>query len=130
MKESQIGKFLELCGGNELDTNQIYVALKRAEHDNILTYQGFVRSLENQMNDVKIDPYVVVETLLKMYFKTKKVSIAKLDKFFKEFATYFEPGDVGMLIREAKVLIRGEENKILITEIASLVRNGIEGYSK
>lgn len=42
------------------------------------------------MNDVKVDPYILVYNLLDMHFKEKKkVSYDKLLTFFKEFESYF-----------------------------------------
>lgn len=65
-------------------SNQVSVALAHIQLHN------FLKSIEMVMNDVKLDPYILVSKLLTTYYSgMEKIKIADFKKFFIRFETYF-----------------------------------------
>jgi len=78
------------------------------------------------MNDVKLDPYILVSKLLTTYYSGfEKISYSDFKKFFVRFKSYFIENDVNLFLMEVKMLCRRDE-LIDINEIASMIRNDIE----
>ena len=78
------------------------------------------------MNDVKLDPYILVSKLLTTYYSgMDKVKFIDFKKFFQRFETYFQANDILLFLAEVELLQRREE-MVDISEIASMIRNDIE----
>ena len=53
------------------------------------------------MNDVKLDPYILVSKLLTTYFSgMEKVKFDDFKKFFTRFESYFQPNDIILFLKE------------------------------
>jgi hypothetical protein len=51
-----------------------------------------MKAVEMIMNDVKLDPFILVSKLLTTYFSgMEKVNIEEFKKFFARFESYFLP---------------------------------------
>ena len=62
-------------------------------------------AIEMVLNDVKLDPFVLVSKLLQTYYSgMEKVRFQDLRKFFQRFETYFVPGDVLAFLIEVENL--------------------------
>jgi len=82
------------------------------------------------MNDVKLDPFILVSKLLTTYYSgMEKITFQDFKKFFLRFESYFLEQDVKLFLNEVKLLMRRDE-LIDINEIASMVRNDIECMPK
>lgn len=82
------------------------------------------------LNDVKLDPFILVSKLLTTYYSgMEKVKFEDFRKFFARFETYFIKSDIVMFLKEAELLVR-REHLIDIDEIASMIRNDIECMPK
>ena len=58
-------------------------------------------SVEQVINDVKVDPYILVLTLFQMFFDNKdRVEYNQLLKFFGEFSSYFKEEDIDGFLKE------------------------------
>jgi hypothetical protein len=91
---------------------------------------NFIRAIEMVMNDVKLDPYILVSKLLTTYYSGfEKISYSDFKKFFVRFQSYFLEQDVKLFLMEVKLLCRRDE-LIEINEIASMIRNDIEMMPK
>jgi hypothetical protein len=78
------------------------------------------------MNDVKLDPYILVSKLLTTYYSgMEKIKFTDFKKFFARFETYFQPSDITLFLAEVELLQRREE-MVDILEIACMIRNDIE----
>lgn len=78
------------------------------------------------MNDVKLDPFILVSKLLTTYYSgLEKIKFADFRKFFKRFETYFQGNDAELFLQEVELLMRRDE-LVDINEIASMIRNDIE----
>jgi hypothetical protein len=65
-------------------TNQVTVALAHIQLHN------FLKSVEMVMNDVKLDPYILVSKLLTTYYSgMEKIKLQDFKKFFVRFEAYF-----------------------------------------
>lgn len=79
------------------------------------------------LNDMKLDPFILVQKLLGMFFSgVQKIRYEDFDNFIRRFETYFNEPDLDLFLREVKMLERGEDETIDINEIASMIKNDIE----
>jgi len=82
------------------------------------------------INDVKVDPYLMVLHMMLMFFNgQKRVHFDQLRQFFSEFDSYFEPGDIEGFLGEVAYLKRGSE-EVALQELASMVRDDVEHFAK
>jgi hypothetical protein len=82
------------------------------------------------MNDVKLDPYILVSKLLTTYYSgMEKIKIEDFKKFFVRFESYFQPRDVALFMKEVE-LLRRRDDLVDINEIASMIRCDIEQLPK
>lgn len=66
-----------------------------------LNYEDFSKAVEMNMNDSKVDPFILVFFLLKMFFNNQsKVRFSEFKTFFGEFITYFEGNDIDLFLNE------------------------------
>jgi len=87
---------------------------------------NFIKAIEMVLNDVKLDPYILVSKLLTTYYSgQEKIPFEDFAKFFSRFDTYFVKNDAKMFLKEAQLLVR-RDSLIDINEIASMIRNDIE----
>lgn len=91
---------------------------------------NLIRAIEMVLNDVKLDPFILVSKLLTTYYSgMQKVKFDDFKKFFNRFETYFISSDIVMFLREAEMLVRRDQ-LIDLDEIASMIRNDIECMPK
>jgi hypothetical protein len=87
---------------------------------------NFIKATEMVMNDVKLDPYILVSKLLATYYSgMEKIKFQDFRQFFLRFESYFQGNDVDLFLQEVKLLQRRDE-LVDINEIASMIRNDIE----
>lgn len=78
------------------------------------------------MNDVKLDPFILVSKLLSTYYSgMEKIKFQDFKKFFTRFEPYFQSSDVTLFLKEVE-LIQRRDDLVDIIEIASMIRNDIE----
>jgi hypothetical protein len=91
---------------------------------------NFIRAVEMVMNDVKLDPFVLVSKLLITFFSgSEKVKFEDFKKFFFRFESYFSANDVALFLSEVEGLCRSDE-MVDINEVASMIRNDVESLPK
>lgn len=79
------------------------------------------------INDMKLDPFILVQKLFGMFFSgVQKIKFDDFELFIRRFETYFNEPDLDLFLREVKLLERGEEDLIAIDEIAGMIKNDIE----
>ena len=68
---------------------------------------NLIKAIEMVLNDVKLDPFILVSKLLTTYYSgMEKIRFEDFKKFFIRFDSYFQPGDVVMFLREVELLAR------------------------
>ena len=68
---------------------------------NIIQRENFIQAVEMVMNDVKLDPYILVYKLLIFFYPgNENLSLDELKQFFARFASYFQGNDVDMFLKE------------------------------
>lgn len=91
---------------------------------------NYIKAIEMVLNDVKLDPFILVSKLLTTYYSgMEKVKFDDFKKFFNRFESYFIKSDIVMFLREAELLVRRDQ-LISIDEIACMIRNDIECMPK
>jgi hypothetical protein len=54
------------------------------------------------LNDIKLDPYILVyKLLLTFYSGQEQITMQNFKKFFARFETYFQGNDIKMFLKEA-----------------------------
>ena len=92
--------------------------------------QNFTQAVEMVMNDVKLDPYILVYKLLIFFYSgNETLSMPELKKFFARFETYFQGNDVQMFLKEVALLLR-KNDMVDIKEIASMIKNDVEMFPR
>ena len=93
-------------------------------------YRDFSLAVENVINDVKVDPYYLVQHLLDVFFNGRqKVLYDDLITFFGEFSSYFENNDIEDFMKEVQFIKRQNE-EVDIAELASMIRVDVEQFYK
>ena len=91
---------------------------------------NFIKAVEMVMNDVKLDPFILVSKLLTTYYSgMEKIKAEDFKKFFVRFESYFQPRDVTLFLKEVDLLKR-RDDLVDINEIASMIRCDIEQLPK
>ena len=92
--------------------------------------QNFISAIEMVMNDVKLDPYILVYKLLLFFYSgNEHLQMRDIKKFFARFETYFLKDDIRLFLKELELLKR-REDLIDIKEIASLIKADVEMFPK
>ena len=92
--------------------------------------QNFTQAVEMVMNDVKLDPYILVYKLLIFFYSgTENLALPDLKKFFARFETYFQGNDIRLFLKEVALLKR-RNDMVDIKEIASMIKNDVEMFPR
>ena len=68
---------------------------------------NFMCAVEMVMNDIKLDPYILVyKLLLTFYSGQEKITMSNFKKFFARFETYFQGNDIKMFLKEIALFQR------------------------
>ena len=87
-------------------------------------------SIESISNDVKVDPYDVVKSILQVFLNGRtEISFEELREFFSQYHNYFTKEDVKIFMSEVMAIQR-DGARIDIQEIASLIRDDIECFAR
>ncbi len=117
--------------GANLTQQESYLLLKKANSQgDVINYKEFSLTVEQVINDAKVDAFYLVHHLLDLFFNGKeKIQYRDLEQFFGEFATYFEEEDRIRFLEEVKFIKRGSD-EIDINELASMIRDDVEFFFK
>lgn len=75
---------LSMDNARNRSPSEISIALSHIQLHN------FIKACEMVMNDVKLDPYILVSKLITTYYSgMEKIKFADFKKFFARFETYF-----------------------------------------
>lgn len=92
--------------------------------------QNFIAAIEMIMNDVKLDPYILVHRLLRFFYSGHEhLQMRDIKKFFARFETYFQKDDIRLFLKEVELLKR-EHDLIDIKEIASMIKGDVEMFPR
>lgn len=108
---SELGSLARLCGTN-INGMDALILLKKCKSDGTtLNFSNFLVSIEQNMNDVKIDAYQVVKEILSLYFNGKdRITMDELELFFDTFGYYFDEMDKYDFINEVTFIKLGQED--------------------
>jgi len=117
--------------GDKLKKLESYLLIRKADWDgDKVSYEELSKAILYTTNDVKVDPYDVISRIFLMLANVEyKLSLEQLEEFFEEYKGYFELDDVIEFREEILSLQRGG-GEIDIQEIASLIRDDIEGFPR
>lgn len=97
---------------------------------NHIQIHSLVKAVEMVINDSMLDPYLVVNKLLNLFFaNVQRVSLDDFKTFMYRFESYFNKDDLRFFLREVEQLERSD-GLIDLSEIAALVRNDIESMPR
>ena len=125
-----INQFALLCG-YDTTKEENFIMLKKGNcRAEIIDFLELVNAIEKTANDVKVDPYDVVKTMLYIKLdKKERIYIEDIKEFFYSHGGYFIESDIHDLIREL-VSIQREGMLISTSEVASLIRDDIECFPR
>ena len=73
-------------------------------HNNPMAFiqlNNFISAIEMVLNDIKLDPYILVyKLLLTFYSGQEQLTMSNFKKFFARFETYFEGNDIKIFLKE------------------------------
>eukprot|EP00347_Sterkiella_histriomuscorum_P016480 403353018 len=130
VRGNAIKTLIRLCG-QELTNQEKNIMLKKAKSKgDQLKYKDLSLAVEMIINDVKVDPYYLVQNLFQLFFRgEEKIEYSQFITFFGEFVTYFDQEDIDAFLKEVQYIRRGSD-EIHFQELASMIRDDVELFPK